>query len=247
LLPDFKKDEINILEPSAGCGNFLLPLFKKYSEIKKVNLYINDINCHMLMALKTLLKKYHKPKNFNLIFINKDFIHYRFQFKFDLIVGNPPFLKITNEQSKATNSSNLFELFWKQSIPHSEFTILISPKILLQSPTYKNFRKYMCGQNITDIIDFGEFGFKGVKIETIVIKTYNVSTFSNLIKIYSLPRNEYITQRKDYIMHEILPYWIIYRNEKFDDVYFKMKKDIFSINKNYELSNYLTSKSKQSV
>ena len=56
-LPDFEKDELNILEPSVGVGNFLPFLFKKYEGIKKVNIDVVDIDENNLQILKLLLQK----------------------------------------------------------------------------------------------------------------------------------------------------------------------------------------------
>ena len=43
-LPEFEKDQISILEPSVGIGNFLPFIFRKYEKTKKVCLDIVDID-----------------------------------------------------------------------------------------------------------------------------------------------------------------------------------------------------------
>jgi DNA (cytosine-5)-methyltransferase 1 len=113
LLPDFKKTEINILEPSVGCGNFLLPIFKKYSNISKVNLYVVDKNKKMISNLNKILSKFNVTESFNIHYICADYLGYE-KIKhshFDLIAGNPPFVNLEIEKSKETKSNNLFELF----------------------------------------------------------------------------------------------------------------------------------------
>lgn len=239
MLPDFNKKEINILEPSVGGGSLLIPLFKKYENLEKVNLFINDIDFESLEFIKKILIKLKVPKNFHIKFINMDYLNFEFKYKFDLIIGNPPFLKNINK--KNNNYNNLFEAFWYKSLDNSNYSIFINPKYLLISNLYFELRNFL--KNFVEtIIDFGEMGFKGVKIETIAIKA--TKNFDKNVYINSLKRNVSLIQKRDYIFDDILNYWIIYRNKDFDDIFFKMKKNIFKIYKNYEISNSLLSKNK---
>lgn len=236
-LPSFSKNEIHILEPSVGAGNFLVPVFKKYADIPIVNLTLIDINPNAIDFLKSTLKKIEVPKNFKIVFLTNDFLLIDFDKKFDLIIGNPPFkkIKIKNDKSK-----NLFELFWLKSFDLGENIIFINPKFLISSNVYSEFRKVLSKKNISNIIDFGEMGFKGVKIETIAIIITDKK--QRIINVVSVTKNLLIKQNKKYIFDEKLPHWILYRNSEFDYVYNKMTKDIFDIFKNYEISNSILSK-----
>lgn len=71
-LPDFNKDEINILEPSVGVGNFLPFVFKKYESVKQVNVDVVDIDERNLKILELLLQKQKMPSNINLHFIHAE-------------------------------------------------------------------------------------------------------------------------------------------------------------------------------
>lgn len=247
LLPDFKKDEISILEPSVGYGNFLIPLFKKYQNYKKVNLTLVDISSESIKILKNNLKKINVPDCFNITIINKDYLQCNFTTQFDLIIGNPPFKSANVYEKEKFGFKNLLEIFWKISLSLSKTVILISPKLILFSPSYREFRKFMMLHNITNITDFGELGFKDVKIETLIMKIENYKK-NEKIEICSIPKKINIIQNKKYIFDKILPYWIIYRDTKFDTVYNKMRHDIFTISKNYEISNAkLSNKTKNSV
>lgn len=231
ILPDLNKDEINILEPSVGGGSFILPIIKKYENLKKVNFYINDISLKSLKFIEKIIKDDIKPNsNFKFFYINSDFTNFRAKNKFDLIIGNPPFKKI-----KDKNYNNLFELFWEKSFELSDNIIFINPKYIVQSPNYDDIRRKLEKKNINRILDFGELGFKDAKIETITISTSNIKT--NNVNVISIPRNINEIKERKYIFDKKFPYWIIYRDKSFDDVYNKMKKDIFTINKNYEISN----------
>ena len=248
LLPDFNKKAISILEPSVGVGNFISPIIKKYDSYEKVYLTLIDIDPKTLVNLKQAIRKMEIPKNFVIKIINSDFLNDKKVYgNFDLIIGNPPFKKLDKDDVNYSKCNNLFELFWKKSLLMSKNVIMISPKLLLSSPSYKNFRKFMETKNITNIVDFGELGFPDVKIETIAIKISDCCNNKN-IKILSVPKNILMEQNKKYIFDNKLPYWIIYRSKVFDDVYLKMKKDIFQIYKNYEISNsILTEKTENSI
>ena len=87
----------------------------------------------------------------------------------------------------------------------------------------------MNAKSITHIIDFGEKGFKGVKIETIAF-TINLRSKRNLTKIESYITNTVKVKPQDYITDPAFPYWLIYRNEDFDEV---AKKMIFGIFKSF--------------
>ncbi len=236
LLPNFDSKVIRICEPSAGVGNFLLPLFRKYESYQKVFLTLVDIDMKTITVLKEILKKINVPNNFEINVINTDFLNAKIiPNHFDLIIGNPPFKKLDRELAMSTSCKNIFELFWKKSLMMANSVIMISPKILLSSPTYKPFRDFLKDKNITDIVDFGELGFKNVKIETIAMKITNNGNNSKKISVLSVPKNKKIIQDKNYIFDDTFPYWIIYRDKKFDDLYFKMKKDIFKKYKNYKI------------
>lgn len=75
LLPSFKQESVTIIEPSAGCGNFLSALFKKYTSVKKVYLKCIDIDKNSLEILEILYKDC-IPNNFEMELICKDFLAY---------------------------------------------------------------------------------------------------------------------------------------------------------------------------
>lgn len=140
-LPNFSKDSITIIEPSAGCGNFVPILFKKYGHIKEVNLKLIDIDEDNLDILKLLYKDI-APKNFKLKFICSDFMEY--QGVADLVVGNPPFTKINKKQKDKKFSddlTNLAGLFLEKSLEIADFVSMVMPKNLLNTKEYKSTRE----------------------------------------------------------------------------------------------------------
>ena len=86
LLPEFSdKDEISIIEPSVGAGNFLPYLFAKYRN-KKVKLTLIDIDKDIIDIL-SLLYEDKAPSNFEIDFLCADFMSLDLN-NVDLIVGN---------------------------------------------------------------------------------------------------------------------------------------------------------------
>lgn len=116
--------------------------------------------------------------------------------KFDVVIGNPPYVQIkqidavskkrfTNSFKFATGRFNLFYLFieiTKRFSKDGGITSYIVPDRLLLNTQCAEIRKYLLSeQNINEIIAFGELVFESAIVDSIII------TYSNL------PRN------KDYI------------------------------------------------
>ena len=99
-LPDAKNySELNILEPSVGVGNFLPTLIQKYSSVPAVNIDVVDIDAVSIEILKELVDKINIPANVHINYINADFLLYEFDKRYDIVVGNPPYKKLTKERA----------------------------------------------------------------------------------------------------------------------------------------------------
>ena len=237
-LPEFKnKKTIKILEPSVGIGNFLPLLFKKYENIQSVILDVIDIDNHSLEILKTLLDKTKIPSNFTINFIQEDFLLWDNSYTYDLVIGNPPFGKITKNKNLLNkykqniynnDTNNLFAFFIEKSLQISKNVSLIVPKSLINSPEFNKTRELLEKYNLESITDYGEKAFKGVKIETIsFILNTNQKDKIDSIKIESYITNNIFYQNTNYIFDKKFPYWLIYRNDFFDMVIQKMQLDVF--------------------
>ena len=231
LLPEFSdKDEIRIIEPSVGAGNFLPYLFAKYRN-KKVKLTLIDIDKDIIDIL-SLLYEDKAPSNFEINFLCADFMSLDLN-NVDLIVGNPPFTRISKkgiEKYNLTNQDlrNLAGCFLEKSIKIAHTVSLIMPKNLLNTPEYSGLRDFILSKNVHSIIDFGEKGFKGVLIETINIILSN-SEQKKPVFIESKVKNQILNQDKNYIFDKNLPYWVIYRNAHFDSILNKMDLGVFDV------------------
>ena len=221
-LPEFKKDEITIIEPSIGIGNFLPLLFKKYETVKKVNLILIDIDSNIIELLKLIYDNERIPSNFKVSFICSDFLDYEIDEKVDLIVGNPPFTKVKNKNLKKylkqnynDEATNLAEFILEKAIKISNNVSLIMPKNLLNTPEYAKTREYLEKFDIKKIIDFGEKGFKGVLVETINI-FISTTKKGKLTEIYSISKKIYLKKNKNYVFDKSMQYLVIYRDKFFD-------------------------------
>lgn len=239
-LPDFEKDNISIVEPSVGAGNFLPFLFIKYAKKKEVNLKVVDIDDKALELLKIIYNN-RIPKNFKLEFICKDYMNYNHE-KVDLIIGNPPFSKLNGEYRKNLlekninkDSTNLSEFMLEKAIKSADYVSFIMPKNLLNTPEYYVTRNLL-KTHIETIIDFGEQGFKGVKVETVNI-ILNTQKIINKTQIISSTLKKMILQNSNYIFDKKLPYWVIYRDNFFDKIYNKMELGIFDVFRDRQITN----------
>lgn len=235
-LPDAKEySTINILEPSIGVGNFLPALIAKYSEVPNVNIDVVDIDSNSLEILKVLLEKIAIPDNIHINFINADFLLFTFENKYDIVVGNPPYMKITKDKALLskykggmynTDTNNIFSFFIEKAMKIGNIVSLIVPKSLINAPEFNKTRNLMKSKSITAIIDFGEKGFKGVKIETIsfILDTRKKGK-TTIVESYITEDVRELEQ--SYITDETYPYWLIYRDNSFDDVARLMTFNIF--------------------
>ena len=234
-LPDYPDNKIlHILEPATGVGNFLPSLFQKYANVEELHIDVIDINPESIAILKQILQSIPQPENVRLNFINNDTLLLNFNKHYDIVVGNPPYMKVSDKDLlkkykstvENTDTSNIFSFFIEKALQVGDVVSLIVPKSLINAPEFGGTRDLMNKLPITNIIDFGEKGFKGVKIETIAF-TINQKVKRRLTKVESYITNSIEIHEQDYITDHTYPYWLIYRNEDFDAAANKMRFGIF--------------------
>lgn len=235
-LPDARKfTHLRILEPSIGVGNFLPAIIKKYSTVSQVDIDVVDINPASIEILREMLKHISIPSNFNINYIVADTLLYQFDQQYDIVIGNPPYKKLTKEKELATkykteainkDTNNIFAFFIEKALSLGHYVSLIVPKSLINSPEFNKTRDIMAQDSISHIIDFGEKAFKGVKIETISFTIDTHKTPSNTI-VSSYINNTIRRVLQSYIVDKKFPYWLLYRNEDFDAVADAMTFGIF--------------------
>lgn len=250
-LPDFEKDEINVLEPSVGVGNFLPFIFKKYEGIKKVNIDVVDIDKKNLQILQLLLQKQRIPSNVKMNFIHADTLLYDFKKRYDLVIGNPPFSKLKAKEAAKylknninKDTTNTFEFFLEKAISIADYVAMIMPKAILNTPEFSVTRKLLAEKKIDCIQDYGENGFKGVLVETICMFIDTIGQPKDT-KVESLTLKKSLIQKQKYIMDKTYPYWIIYRDDFFDSISKRLDFDKFTVFRDRQITNSNTMQKKE--
>lgn len=245
-LPDCAENIVRILEPSVGVGNFI-PLILKKFEGKEIYIDAVDIDNDSIKVANVLLKHYNIPKNCHIKFITGDFLSLSFNNEYDYIIGNPPFNKMSNSdkrlslyRNQAINkvTSNICSFFLDKAVQIGKYVSLVFPKFLLNTPEFAPSRDYLSKKSVDCIIDFGEKGFPGVLVETIAVFINNQAKNSKT-HVISVTQNIDIIQEQSYIFDPAYPYWVIYRNDMFDNVSAKLKFNVFDVFRDRQITNKL--------
>lgn len=242
-LPDFEKETIKILEPSAGVGNFIDILVRKYKKHKKILIYLNDIDGHSVEVAKLLNEKRNIPENFVINYEVGDFLNKKIKRKYDLIIGNPPFLKVNSTNSEMLKTiffdditKNLSGFFMQKALLHASEVIMVMPKYFLNNSDFSLVRKKVSAFSVEKIIDFGEKGFKGVLIETIAIFV-NTNKEPNKTIAINITKKIKNVQEQSIMMDDEYPYWLLYRDEFFEEIARKLEFNIFKVYRDRQITN----------
>lgn len=254
-LPDASKfEKLSILEPSVGAGNFIPLLVEKYKTVKEVEIDVIDIDKNAIDVLKLLLKRLNIPKNVKINIINTDFLLYgetnlfNQSKRYDIVIGNPPFgdisenkelLTLYKKDKHNTETNNLFSFFLEKAIQLGDTVGMIIPKSFLSAPEFNKTRELVASFAIEKIMDYGEKGFKGVKIETISL-IINTRKKGHRTLVESYVKNEVGYKDQSYICSKEFPYWLVYRNEFFDSVAKKLRFNIFTSYRDRQITKKIT-------
>jgi DNA (cytosine-5)-methyltransferase 1 len=243
ILPVFEdKSIIRVLEPSVGVGSFLPLVAKKYSHIDEITIDCVDISVESIEVLEFLIPLYNLGENVKINLIAKDYLKHKIIEKYDLVIGNPPFGKLTTSKSEITKdyhnmkSKNLASYFIEKSLKYSDNIVMIMPKNVLNTSEFDETRKFISQYSISNIIDFGEYGFKGVLVETVCLSINTTLKPSKTI-VTSLPLDISKIQNQSYVTSDKYPYWIIYRNDYFDNFISNLELNVFEVFRDRQLTN----------
>lgn len=243
-LPVIEKKKVKILEPSVGVGNFIPLIIEKFKD-KDVELDLVDIDADNMEVLNAILGKYNIPENIKIRYIVDGFLLHSFEEMYDYVIANLPFFKMKSsdkllskykEAAINKETTNICSFFLDKAELIGNYVMLVFPKFLLNTPEFEETRTYISKKAVECIIDFGEKGFPGVLIETIAIFINNMAK-PNKTRVFSYPRQIRLLQKQKYILDNKLPYWIIYRNEKFDEELKKLKFDVFTVFRDRQIKN----------
>ena len=125
----WQRDDIKILDPCCGCGNFPMVIYYKLltyhskEDILTKILYFNDINENRINRLRLVF-------NHELNLFQEDFLKLTTELEFDLIVANPPYAKFLPNGKRASKNHNLIGLFINKSLEllkEGGFLLYITP------------------------------------------------------------------------------------------------------------------------
>lgn len=243
-LPEIAKDVIHVLEPSAGVGNFIQIIIDKYSNAKQLIIDINDIDKESIELAKLLNKKRIIPDNVKINYSVTDFLLNDSKIRYDLVIGNPPFLKLSKKNGldlyanifKDYITSNLAGFFIEKSSLIADNIVMILPKYFLNNTDFYEVRNRINQFSINTILDFGERGFKGVLIETIALF---VNTRSNIDSTYVLSTTKKLENivKQSVMTSSDFPTWLLYRNDFFEKIACRMNFGVFKVFRDRQLTN----------
>jgi len=196
------KNNGSILEPSAGDGAFALKLDKSRLTTIEYD--------------KELAQKHN--------FSNIDFFSYPLKYKFDTIIGNPPYVRFQDikddtkellqnslfndtdiDYSIFDNRSNLYLFFIYKAIYHLKKNgelIFITPRDFLKATSAIKLNEFIYSQGtITDIIELGDKKvFEGAQPNTIIwrFEKDNFSRITSIKKNFILNRGQLLFTKNRY-------------------------------------------------
>tara|TARA_Y100000389_G_scaffold48935_1_gene44502 strand:- start:4185 stop:5456 length:1272 start_codon:yes stop_codon:yes gene_type:complete len=114
----WEKDNLKILDPCCGNGNFHAVIYQKLAQhhtadniLEKI-LHFNDINDLRIQNVENIFQK----NIYKLNITKQDFLEYPESHKFDLVVANPPYAKILANGKRASKNHNLIKPFIEKTL-----------------------------------------------------------------------------------------------------------------------------------
>ena len=196
------RQEIEVLEPSVGTGNFLYAVKGLGMKLNITAFEINEITAKIAKIL-------HPEANINLRSFETEFIDKKgnkkdFSEKYDLVIGNPPYgAKIEKGKDKfsikSSESAILFmQLAYKLLRGKGKHSFII-PKPFIYSSTWEKIREFFVDE-INLIADCGKV-WDSVKLEQIIyflnkdicIKSYHslLLKYDEFVNIKEISKNTY--------------------------------------------------------
>ena len=114
----WKRKDLRILDPCCGFGNFFAVIFQKLKEHHEVKdileniLHFNDTNVDRLKVVREIFK----ANRYSLQVSNDNFLLKPDHYKYDLVVANPPYAKLTEDGKRASKNHNLIKDFIRKTL-----------------------------------------------------------------------------------------------------------------------------------
>lgn len=235
-----RKKPIRVLEPSAGSGVFI-DVLNQYGDYYKIDLTAVELDHEMEQHLR---KKYSSATNLAAFKLElSDYLLQENESAYDLVVGNPPFGRKSVERgSRWHGEPELSVRFLRKALSESTMVALVMPKALLHAKYYLNIRRYLIAScNISTVLDYGEYTFPNVKIETLGLIADRRQQAVDTTTIKSWPLSLIREASPDYVFSPEYPSWLIYRDGDFDRVLSSLHCGLLNVWRDRKVSRRMAS------
>lgn len=168
-----QQENIKVLEPSFGSGEFILDVVHSCSNAQVTGVEINDT---MYNTFRNSLQSCGLDSS-NIILHNMDFLQFTTQDKFDLIIGNPPYVVVKTKsvpsefKTITSGRPNLYCWFLYKCVgllKDNGVLGFVIPNSILNTAYYDLLRRYIHKEcDILDIIHFKDRKFMETDQDTI--------------------------------------------------------------------------------
>lgn len=263
---DTSNENLKILDPCCGNGNFFLILYhillyKGYSSenILQDVLHFNDINTDRLKNVKEIFCSSHYDLNVSSL----NFLEFSTNTKYDLIIANPPYAKIMKNGERASKNHNMIQVFIEKAIEclkPNGYLLFITPDNWMSLADRNKISKILT--TFMNILHLNIHGAKkyfkkvGSSFVWFLAQSRNVqekqqSTIEGIYKKYSYT-SQIIIEPRDYIplIFDDLTYSILSKTlDKKEASLFNVKTSSYLhfTNKRSHLTNVETSDYKYSI
>lgn len=149
-------------------------------------------------------------------------------------------LNVYRQKAINRDTTNICSFFLDKAMSVGNYVALVFPKFLLNTPEFAKTREYLSEKAVECIIDFGEKGFPGVLVETLAI-FINSQGRPLKTNVFSFTHGIRLEQAQNYIFDKKLPYWIIYRDSKFDSICKQLDFNVFKVFRDRQITNKMLS------
>lgn len=231
---DLNKEELSLLDAGAGTGILSAALLDRIFQMGytgKIKLTCYETDSVVLPVLEQNLKLAKEKYGINYSIKTENYITSQYfgigtlldedSCKYDYIIGNPPYLKISKDAPEAISmplvchgAPNLYFLFWAMGVYNlktNQELVYIIPRSWTSGAYFKKFREYLFENAvITDIHLFESrdkvFGGESVLQETIIVKVKKTKTKPDTINITTSSDSEFSDIRKfEAPYHTVVP------------------------------------------